>query len=114
MVYARLGMLISIEFFLHRERCGISSNARLRKGPDPQRRAVALCYGAKVARQVWMTGRDRGIPSFGYFTSGTPASRGYCVPFALWVLFLPQNRPSQPSASIKSIVGPRSTFSARA
>ena len=41
------------------------------------------------------------------------AKPGYCAPFALWALFLPQNRTAQTISKHKSIVRPPSTFSTR-
>ena len=62
----------------------------------------------QVARQASMTGQDRGIPSFGCSTYSTPPEPGCCAPFALVGLFLPQNRPARPSASISLSYGPLS------
>jgi hypothetical protein len=99
MTYAGLGMLISLEFFLHLERCGISSNVRSRKGLDLN---IGLRHYATVlgfAGQAWVIGRDRGSHLLLLYLRYT-CKAGILCPFCPVGLFLPQNGPPPGSASI--------------
>jgi hypothetical protein len=95
MTYAGLGMLISIPsvISLHCEHCGVGNARSLNALSYRNARSDPIPSG-----QASLNDRAR---SWRY-----TAEPGYCAPFALWDLFLPHNRPAQPSASISLPYGP--------
>ena len=74
------------------------------RGRTPHR-VAALCHGADGKASL----NDRGeiVGSHPLVAlHQVHAEPGWCAPFALWALFLPQNRPAQHSASISLSYGP--------